>query len=315
MICAPYPALPLASGAAVRHDLGMRVMIAGSSGLVGTSLVPHLRHSGHEVLRLVRRAPRAPDERGWDPPAGRLQDGALDGMDAVVNLCGVGLDRRWSGARKQAIRDSRLEPTEVLAAAMAAHRVPTLINASGVNYYGDTGDREVDETAPPGRGFLAEVCRDWEAATVAAEATGRVVLLRTGPVLSPSGGILGRLRPLFRLMLGGRIGSGQQYLSWISLDDVVGTITFLLEHEVSGPVNLVGPKPVTNQQFTAALGRALGRPAPFVVPGGALTVLLGEAAEEMLLGGPRAVPAVLLRHGYRFRHNTIDEALTAAIAA
>jgi uncharacterized protein (TIGR01777 family) len=292
----------------------MRVMIAGSSGLIGTSLVPHLRHSGHEVLRLVRRAPRAPDERGWDPPAGRLQDGALDGVDAVVNLCGVGLDRPWSGARKQAIRDSRVEPTEVLAAAVAAHRVPTLLNASGVNYYGDTGDREVDETAPPGRGFLAEVCQDWEAATAAAQATSRVVLPRTGPVLSPSGGLLGRLRPLFRLMLGGRLGSGQQYLSWISLDDEVGAIAFLLEHpEVSGPVNLVGPKPVTNQQFTEALARALGRPAPFAVPAGVLTALLGEAAEEMLLGGPRAIPAVLLRRGYRFDHHTIDEALAAAL--
>jgi len=298
----------------VRNDHRMRVMVAGSSGLIGTSLVPHLRHSGHEVLRLVRRAPRAPDERGWDPPAGRLQDGALDGVDAVVNLCGVGLDRPWSGARKQAIRDSRVEPTEVLAAAVAAHRVPTLLNASGVNYYGDTGDREVDETAPPGRGFLAEVCQDWEATTAAAQATSRVVLLRTGPVLSPSGGLLGRLRPLFRLMLGGRLGSGQQYLSWISLDDEVGAIAFLLEHpEVSGPVNLVGPKPVTNQQFTEALARALGRPAPFAVPAGVLTALLGEAAEEMLLGGPRAIPAVLLRHGYRFDHHTIDEALAAAL--
>jgi len=298
----------------VRNDHRMRVMVAGSSGLIGTSLVPHLRHSGHEVLRLVRRAPRAPDERGWDPPAGRLQDGALDGVDAVVNLCGVGLDRPWSGARKQAIRDSRVEPTEVLAAAVAAHRVPTLLNASGVNYDGDTGDREVDETAPPGRGFLAEVCQDWEATTAAAQATSRVVLLRTGPVLSPSGGLLGRLRPLFRLMLGGRLGSGQQYLSWISLDDEVGAIAFLLEHpEVSGPVNLVGPKPVTNQQFTEALARALGRPAPFAVPAGVLTALLGEAAEEMLLGGPRAIPAVLLRHGYRFDHHTIDEALAAAL--
>ena len=298
----------------MRNDHRMRVMVAGSSGLIGTSLVPHLRHSGHEVLRLVRRAPRAPDERGWDPPAGRLQDGALDGVDAVVNLCGVGLDRPWSGARKQAIRDSRVEPTEVLAAAVAAHRVPTLLNASGVNYYGDTGDREADETAPPGRGFLAEVCQDWEATTAAAQATSRVVLLRTGPVLSPSGGLLGRLRPLFRLMLGGRLGSGQQYLSWISLDDEVGAIAFLLEHpEVSGPVNLVGPKPVTNQQFTEALARALGRPAPFAVPAGVLTALLGEAAEEMLLGGPRAIPAVLLRHGYRFDHHTIDEALAAAL--
>lgn len=293
----------------------MRVMIAGSSGLIGTSLVPHLRHLGHEVLRLVRREPRAPDERGWDPPAGQLDDGALDGVDAVVNLCGVGIaDRRWSGARKQAIKDSRVEPTEVLAAAVAAQRIPTLINASGINYYGDTRDRQVDETAPAGSGFLAEVCRDWEAATAAAQAISRVVLLRSGAVLSPSGGILGRLRPLFALMLGGRIGTGQQYFPWISLDDEVGAITFLLEHaEVSGPVNLVGPEPVTNAQFTEALGRTLNRPTPLPVPGAALKAVLGEAAEELILTGPRAVPAVLERAGYQFRHRTVAEALAAAV--
>jgi hypothetical protein len=292
----------------------MRVMIAGSSGLIGTSLVPHLRHSGHEVLRLVRRAPRAPDERGWDPPAGRLQDGALDGVDAVINLCGVGIgDRRWSGARKQALKDSRVEPTEVLAAAVAAHQVPVLINASGINYYGDTGDREVDETAPRGRGFLAELCEDWEAATAAAQPTSRVVRLRSGAVLSASGGLLGKLRPVFRLMLGGRIGTGRQYLPWISLDDEVGAIAFLLEHpEVSGPVNLVGPDPVTMAQFTDALGRTLGRPTPLPVPAVALKAVLGEAANELVLTGPRAVPAVLQRTGYQFQHTTVTEALTAA---
>jgi uncharacterized protein (TIGR01777 family) len=293
----------------------MRVMIAGSSGLIGTSLVPHLRHLGHEVLRLVRREPRAPDERGWDPPAGQLEDGSLDGVDAVINLCGVGIaDRRWSGARKQAIRDSRVEPTEVLAAAVAAQRIPTLVNASGINYYGDTRDRQVDETAPAGSGFLAEVCRDWEAATAAAHTTSRVVLLRSGAVLSPSGGILGRLRPLFALMLGGRIGTGQQYLPWISLDDEVGAITFLLEHaDVSGPVNLVGPEPVTNAQFTEALGRVLNRPTPFPVPGAAVKAILGEAAHELVLTGPRAVPSVLTRAGYQFRHPTVADALAAAV--
>jgi uncharacterized protein (TIGR01777 family) len=262
----------------------------------------------------VRREPRAPDERGWDPPAGKLQDGALAGVDAVINLCGVGIgDRRWSGARKQAIKDSRVEPTEVLAAAAAAHQVPTLINASGINYYGDTGDRQVDETAPVGTGFLAEVCEDWEAATAAAQSTSRVVRLRTGAVLSPSGGILGRLRPLFRLMLGGRIGTGRQYLPWISLDDEVGAIAFLLEHtEVRGPVNLVGPEPVTNAQFTEALGRTLGRPTPFPVPAVALKAVMGEAADELVLTGPRAVPAVLENHGYQFRHATVIEALASA---
>jgi hypothetical protein len=293
----------------------MRVMIAGSSGLIGTSLVPHLRHSGHEVLRLVRREPRAPDERGWDPPAGRLQEGGLDGVDAVVNLCGVGIgDRRWSGARKQAIKDSRMEPTEVLAAAVAADGVPTLVNASGVSFYGDTRDRPVDETAPVGRGFLAEVCQDWEAATAAAQPNTRVVRLRTGLVLSPAGGLLGKLRPLFRLMLGGRLGSGQQYMPWISLDDQVGAITRLLEDsEVSGPVNLVGPEQVTNRQFTEALGQALHRPTPFPVPPFALrTVLGGEAADELVLTGPRAVPGVLNRMGYTYQHPTLVEALAAA---
>jgi uncharacterized protein len=302
----------------MRNDLPMRVMIAGASGLIGTSLIPHLRHQGHEVLRLVRREPRAPDERGWDPPAGQLQDGAIDGVDAIVNLCGVGIaDRRWSDARKQVIKDSRVEPTEVLAAAAATHGVATLLNASGINYYGPTGDREVDETAPVGTGFLAEVCRDWEAATAGA-ITGaggqRVVLLRTSAVLSPSGGMLGKLRPLFKLMLGGRIGDGQQYMPWISLDDEVGAISFLLEHpEISGPVNLAAPEQVTNARFTEALGRALHRPTPFPVPAAAMRTLLGQMAEEMVLTGPRAVPAVLERAGYHFQHPRLDDALVAAV--
>lgn len=294
----------------------MRVMIAGASGLIGTSLIPHLRHNGHEVLRLVRREPRAPDERGWDPPAGRVQDGAMDGVEAIVNLCGVGIaDRRWSGARKQVIKDSRMEPTEVLAASASASRIPTLINASGINYYGPTGDREVDETAPLGTGFLAEVCRDWEAATSAAADTSRVVLLRTSAVLSPSGGMLGKLRPLFKMMLGGRIGTGRQYLPWISLDDEVGAIAFLLEHtDVLGPVNLVAPEQVTNARFTEALGQAVHRPTPFPVPAAALRALLGEMAEEMVLTGPRAAPGVLERAGYRFQHPTLADAFGAVIA-
>lgn len=294
----------------------MRVVVAGSSGLIGTSLVADLRRAGHEVLRLVRREPAAPDERGWDPPAGRIDAGTFDGVEAVVNLNGVGIgDRPWSGARKQQIRDSRNVPTEVLAAAVAEHGVPTLLSASGINYYGDTGDREVDESAPAGSGFLAEVCQDWEAATKAAVAAGaRVVLLRSGPVLSPSGGILSRLRPLFSLMLGGRIGSGAQYFPWISLDDEVGAIRFLLEDDrFAGPVNLVGPEQVTNTRFTRALAAAVGRPAPFAVPAFALRAVLGQMAEEMILTGPRARPAVLLEGGFQFRHNGVDEALSAAV--
>ncbi|MEN3266923.1 MAG: uncharacterized protein V7646_3817 [Pseudonocardia sp.] len=299
-----------------REDLRVRVVVAGSSGLIGTSLVAHLRAAGHEVLRLVRRTPAAPDERGWDPPAGRIDDGTFDGVDAVVNLNGAGIaDRPWSGARKQLLRDSRNVPTEVLAGAVADHGVGSLLNQSGINYYGDTGSRVVDETAPVGAGFLAEVCRDWEAATApAVKAGARVVLLRSAAVLSPRGGVLGRLRPLFSLMLGGRIGTGQQAFPWISLDDQVGATQFLLEHpDVSGPVNLAGPEPATNAEFTAALAEVLRRPAPLAVPSFALKAVLGQMAEEMVLTGPLAVPAVLQRHGYQFRHVTVREALAAAL--
>jgi uncharacterized protein len=295
----------------------MRVLVAGSSGLIGTALVAQLRATGHDVLRLVRRGPSAPDERGWDPPAGRIDEGAFDGVDAVVNLNGVGIgDRPWSGARKQLVRDSRTVPTDVLATAVAEHGVKTMLSASGINIYGDTGERVVDESAPPGRGFLADVCREWEAATAPAEAAGaRVVLMRSAPVLSRSGGILARLRPLFRLMLGGRLGSGRQYFPWISLDDEIGAMRFLLEHpEVAGPVNLVGPEMVTNAEFTRALAEAVNRPAPFVVPGFALTAALGQMAHEMVLTGPRAVPAKLTAAGYLFRHPTLKDALAVAVA-
>ncbi len=294
----------------------MRVLVAGSSGLIGTALVAHLRATGHEVLRLVRREPAAPDERGWDPPAGRIDPGTFDGVDAVVNLNGVGIaDRPWSGARKQLIRDSRNVPTEVLALAVAEHGVPALLNASGINYYGDTGSRVVDETAPNGAGFLAEVCRDWEAATAPATAGGaRVVLLRSAPVLASAGGLLGPLRPLFRLALGARLGSGQQASPWISLEDEIGAIRFLAEHaEISGPVNLAGPELVTNAEFTRALAAAVHRPAPFAVPEFVLRRVLGQMAEEMLLTGPRAEPATLLAAAYPFRHVTVADALATAV--
>jgi uncharacterized protein len=296
----------------------VRVVVAGSSGLIGTALVAHLRAADHEVLRLVRRTPAAPDERGWDPPAGRIDAGTFDGVDAVVNLNGVGIgDRPWSGARKQQLRDSRTVPTEVLATAVAEHGVPVLLSGSGINYYGDTGDREVDETAPAGAGFLAELCQDWEAATKPAVAAGaRVVLMRTAPVLSPSGGILGRLRPLFKAALGGRIGSGRQYFPWISLDDDIDAIRFLLQDgAVSGPVNLAGPEPVTNAEFTKALAAAVGRPALFVAPAFLLRAALGQMAEEMVLTGPRIRPAVLLAAGFQFRHSGINEALAAAVGS
>jgi uncharacterized protein (TIGR01777 family) len=293
------------------------IAIAGSSGLIGSALVYALRATDHRVLRIVRRAPSNADEVFWNPDTGEFDPSALDGVDAVVNLCGVNVgDKRWSGAFKQCLRDSRIGPTEVLSTAVVEAGVPALINASAVGYYGDTGSRTTDETAAAGRGFMAQLCEDWEAATSFAERDGtRVVLVRTGLVLAPSGGILSRIRPLFSLGLGARLGNGRQYMSWISLEDEVRALLFAITHdEVSGPVNLTGPAPVTNAEFTAALGRTVNRPTPLIVPGFALRIALGEFAEEGLLGGQRAIPAALERAGFVFHHNTIGEALAFATA-
>ncbi|OBF37495.1 TIGR01777 family protein [Mycolicibacterium peregrinum] len=294
------------------------IAIAGSSGLIGSALVSALRAADRRVLRIVRRAPSNGDELFWNPDTGEFDAGALNGVDAVVNLCGVGVgDKRWSGAFKQSLRDSRIGPTEVLAGAVADAGVPVLINASAVGYYGDTRDRVTDESAPEGRGFLAGLCADWEAATAPAVAAGcRVVLLRTGLVMSPSGGMVNRLKPLFSLGLGARLGNGRQYIPWISLEDEVRAVLFAMATEgLSGPVNLTGPAPVTNAEFTAALGRALNRPTPVMVPGFALRTLLGEIADEGLLIGQRAIPAALERAGFSFHHNTVGEALAYATAA
>ena len=291
------------------------IAIAGSSGLIGSALMSALRSTDHRVLRIVRRAPSNVDEVFWNPDAGEFDSSALRGVDAVVNLCGVSVgEKRWSGAFKQSLRDSRIGPTEVLSEAVAEAGVPVLINASAVGYYGDTRGRTADETAPPGRGFLAQLCQDWEASTAAAQQDGaRVVLVRTGLVVAPSGGILARLKTLFSFGLGARLGNGRQYMPWISLEDEVRALLFAIGHaEVSGPVNLTGPAPVTNAEFTSALGRAVNRPSALLVPGFALRAVLGEFAEEGLLGGQRAIPAVLERAGFEFHHNTIGEALAYA---
>ncbi len=296
--------------------MSLRVVIAGSSGLIGTGLVAGLRRAGHDVIRLVRRDPAGADERRWDPPAGWLEPNALAGADAVINLCGAGIgDKRWTEARKQVLRDSRDTPTEVLATAVAEHRVGTLVNASAVGFYGDTGDTPVDETAPNGQGFLAALCQEWESATAAAEAAGaRVVRVRSGLVLAPSGGLLAKLRPLVTLYAGGRLGSGTQYWPWISLDDEVAAIRFVTEHDtLAGPVNLAGPTEATNAEFTKALGTALHRPTPWAVPGFALRALLGEFADEGILIGQRVVPKALDRAGFTFRHQSIGEALAAVL--
>ena len=295
----------------------MVVAIAGSSGLIGSALTTALRTADHRVIRIVRRRPSNADEVFWDPDTGDFDVGELAGVDVVVNLCGVGVGaKRWSGAFKQSLRDSRIGPTDVLAAAVAEAGVPLLVNASAVGFYGDTRNRVVDESTPHGAGFLAQLCVDWEAATApASEAGARVVLLRTGLVLSPNGGMLNRLRPLFGLGLGARLGDGRQYFPWISLEDQVRAMLFAISHtELAGPVNLTGPAPVTNGEFTSALGRALNRPTPMIVPGFALRAVLGEFADEGLLGGQRAIPAALEQAGFEFHHKTVGEALAHVTA-
>lgn len=296
----------------------MRIAITGASGLIGSVLVPTLRADGHEVLRLVRRQPTGNDEISWDPARRLLDPQALAGVDAVVHLAGVGVgDARWTTAYKARVISSRVDGTLTIARAVAAAPDPprVLLSASAVGYYGDTGDRFVDESAGAGAGFLAETCVAWEQATAPATAAGvRVVKLRAGIVLAKHGGALGKVLPLFRAGLGGRLGSGRQYMSWISLADEIAAIRFLLTaEEISGPVNLTAPTPVTNAEYTAALARTLHRPAPFVVPGVALRLALGDFAGEGVLAGQRVRPATLQSAGFSFAHDTIEAALDALL--
>lgn len=293
----------------------MIIVVAGASGLIGSALTGELRAGGHEVLRLVRRTPSAADERGWDPPAGRIDDGALAGADAVVNLCGAPIaGGRWSHARRQLLVNSRAEPTEVLAAAVAEQGIPLLVNASAAGYYGDKGDEVVAESAPRGTGFLADLVQTWESATQrAADAGARVVRLRTGHVLARRGGLMGMLKPLFKLGLGGRLGSGRQYMPWIHVADQVAAMRYLIEHDtIAGPVNVCSPNPVTNAEFTAAFGRAARRPAPWFAPAPLLKLAIGDADGETLYS-QRMVPNVLTDNGFDFRHPELDETLSSLL--
>jgi uncharacterized protein len=298
----------------------MKVAVTGSSGLIGSHLVPALRADGHEVLRLVRRTPRTADEHRWDPQHRRIDPALLADVDAVVNLAGVGIgDRRWTAKYKQRVLSSRVDATRTVSEAMATAaaadpaRPRVLLSGSAVGWYGDTGDRVVDERAPAGRDFLSAVCSQWEeAAAPAADAGVRVTLLRTGLVLGP-GGLLGRLAPLFRLGVGGRLGSGRQYWPWISLADEVDAIRFLLTAPIAGPVNLTAPTPVTNAEFTRALARVVHRPAALPVPGLALRLVVGEFAPVGILAGQRAVPARLQDAGFTWTHGDLDAALRTAL--
>lgn len=295
----------------------MRIAITGASGLIGTALSDALRADGHSVVPVVRRRVGAGEDAiAWDPAAGTIDATALEGIDAVVNLAGAGIgDARWSDARRREIRESRVRGTEILATAIASlDRTPSvLLSGSAIGFYGDTADRTVDESAPAGDDFLASVCVDWEAAArPAIDAGVRTAFLRTGIVLSPTGGAMGKMLPLFRFGLGGRMGSGRQWWSWISLTDEVAAIRWLLDHELSGPVDLTAPEPVTNAQFTKALGAALHRPTALPVPAFGPRLLLGrDLADALLFTSQRVLPSALIHSNFEFSHPTIDLALGA----
>jgi uncharacterized protein (TIGR01777 family) len=297
----------------------MRVAVTGSTGLIGTALVSALRADGHEVVRLVRGGPAGQDTVLWDPGAeqGGLDPRSLDGVAAVVHLAGAGIaDKRWTPGYQAEIRESRVKGTRALVRALAAMTTPpgVLLSGSAIGWYGDTGGREVTESAPAGRGFLPELVRDWEAAAAEAAPAGiRVVTLRSGIVLSRSGGMLGRLLPLFRTGLGGRIGSGRQVMSWIGLPDWVAAARFLLGRaDITGPVNMTTPNPVSNAEFTSALAAAVHRPAVLPVPVPALKLAVGGVSSD-ILSSARVLPRKLLDAGYEFGYPGIAAALAAEL--
>ena len=292
--------------------------MAGASGFLGTLQAERLREAGHDVTRLVRRPAEAADEATWQPSQGQLDPALVAGADAVINLAGAGVgDQRWTATYKSMIRSSRVDSTGTIARAIAqlpeTDRPRTLLQSSAVGWYGDTGDRRVTEEAPAGSGFLADICRVWEAAARPAEDAGvRVALLRTGLPLDQDGGLLKPQMLPFRMGVGGRLGNGKQWVPWISLEDWLRASEFLLEQEIAGPVNIVGPEPVTNAVFTETLGRVLHRPTLTFVPGFALKVGLGEFAGEALRS-QRVIPGVLSRAGFEWRHPTLESALRVAV--
>jgi uncharacterized protein (TIGR01777 family) len=299
----------------------LRVVIGGASGLIGTALVASLRDRGWRAVPLVRAATQTePDGIPWNPDAGELDEAALTGTDAVVHLGGVNIaSGRWSAKVKAAIRDSRVQSTRLLSRTLARLDQPprTLVCASAIGYYGNRGDEILTEESPPGEGFLPELCQEWEAATESAGHAGiRVVNLRTGVVLSPRGGALARMLPAFKAGLGGALGTGRQYMSWITLEDAVRVIEFALDAErrLSGPVNVVAPHPVTNREFSRTLGRVLRRPAACPVPALAVRALFGEMGRTLLLEGQRVRPARLEQAGFSFRDIDLEAALRRELA-
>ena len=298
----------------------MKVVLAGASGFLGQAIMADLISHGHRVSQLVRRAPSAAYEVEWHPERGELDPAALAGAAAVISLSGVGIsDQRWTPAYKRELRDSRVQPTTTIATTLAglddSERPATLLSASAIGFYGERGDEPLPEGAAKGTGFLADLVLDWESATIAAvEAGVRVATLRTGLVLSASGGLLKRLVPIFKAGAGGKLGSGRQYQAWISLADEVAAVRFILESgTISGPVNLVGPDPVRNSEFARVLGSVLHRPALFPAPAFGLRMVLGEFADEGALASQRAVPELLTEAGFSYQHQDLRSALEWAV--
>lgn len=296
----------------------MKIVVSGASGLIGTQLVAKLSQSGHEVIRLVRRSPKA-GEIQWNPKSGTLDAAALEGADAVIHLSGAGIgDKRWTAGYRKEILDSRTDTTALLAKTIASlSRKPSVfLSGSAIGIYGARNDEQLTEVSTHGTGFLAEVCEQWEAAAKPAVDAGvRTVYLRTGIVLSPKGGALKKLLPLFKLGVGGKFGNGKQWQSWISIDDEIGAIEHLLTANVSGAVNLTAPNPVTNAEFTKVLASVLKRPAIVPVPTFAPKILLGgELADALLFTGQRVIPAALNASGYTFKHTTLESALRSLLS-
>ena len=285
-----------------------RIAVTGASGLIGTALVGYLKSQGHTVQRLVRRAAVSSEEITWDPIAGTVDMEALAGVDAVIHLAGAGVsDKRWTKKYRSEILNSRLLGTTTIAKAVAIVKPQVFISASAIGWYGESGNRAVIESDRVGDDFLAAVCHEWESA---ADLAGdvRTVKLRTGLVLDPTGGALGKMLPIFRFGLGGKLSNGKQWWSWITLHDQIRAIAFLLESKVSGPVNLTSPNPVTNTEFTAGLARAMHRPALFPVPAFALKIVLGGFSAEVL-GSKKVMPQVLTEAGFTFDYPHISSAL------
>lgn len=301
----------------------MRVIVTGSTGLVGRALVRSLLADGHEVTRLVRgdsQSFRAPGTAAvqWNPERGEIDAKSLEGHDAAVHLAGESIaEGRWDDEKKRRIRESRVKGTRLIAEALAGldEKPRALVSASAVGFYGDRGDEVLSEESASGTDFLSEVCREWEKSTLAASQAGlRVVHVRIGVVLSAEGGALPKMLTPFKLGLGGRVGSGRQYMSWITLEDLVSVIRRAVEDEtLRGPVNAVAPRPVTNEEFTKALGRVLGRPTVFAVPAFAARLAFGEMADALLLSGSRVEPARLSEAGFEFRHPEVEGALRSVL--